>query len=179
MTESILHESNHDPLLWQGWQPVDRANLCFILHDGRILLIRKKRGLGAGKLNGPGGKLEPGETVLQSAIRETREEIGVTPLDPELHGELHFDFTDGYRLHCSVFRADAYEGEPVSTVEADPVWHDPKQLPFEEMWSDDRFWLPLLVEGRCFRGFFQFDHDTMLALRVEEVAHQHFTLSNS
>src|SRR5678815_2859529 len=88
---------------WSTWQPRERANLCFIVKDGRVLLIRKKRGLGAGKINGPGGKLEAGETARAAAVREVQEEIGVTPLHLEDHGVLHFQFVDGYSLHCVVF----------------------------------------------------------------------------
>ena len=83
---------------WQNWQPRQLANLCFIVKDGRVLLIRKKRGLGAGKINGPGGKLEPGETALAAAIREVQEEIGVTPLLIEDRGVVRFQFTDGFSL---------------------------------------------------------------------------------
>jgi 8-oxo-dGTP diphosphatase len=68
---------------WNSWIPRERANLCFILRHGRVLLIRKKRGLGAGKINGPGGKIEAGESALASAIRETQEEVGVTPVGLE------------------------------------------------------------------------------------------------
>src|SRR6187455_2643555 len=100
---------------WTDWTPRERANLCFIIKDGHIMLIRKKRGLGAGKINGPGGKLEPGESALAAAIRETQEEIGVTPHAIEERGVLHFQFTDGYSLHCTVFVATECEGEPIET----------------------------------------------------------------
>ena len=49
------------PIDWSTWQGEMLATLMFIIQDGRILLIEKKRGLGAGKINGPGGKIEPGE----------------------------------------------------------------------------------------------------------------------
>jgi 8-oxo-dGTP diphosphatase len=88
---------------WAGWQPTECATLLFVVRDGEILLIRKKRGLGAGKINGPGGRIEPGETALDAAVRETREELGIEALSPELRGELHFQFLDDYSLHCSVF----------------------------------------------------------------------------
>ena len=94
---------------WKNLIPRERANLCFVVKDGRVLLIRKKRGLGAGKINGPGGKIEPGETALEAAIRETQEEIGVRPLAVEERGVLHFQFTDGYSLHCTVFVAHDFE----------------------------------------------------------------------
>ncbi|MEZ5332640.1 MAG: hypothetical protein R2991_11440 [Thermoanaerobaculia bacterium] len=44
---------------WSTWRPVDRATLVFVVRDGEILLIRKLRGLGRGKINGPGGRLGP------------------------------------------------------------------------------------------------------------------------
>ena len=75
---------------WESWVPIDIGTLCFILRGGEILLIRKKRGLGAGKIVGPGGRLEPGESVLECAVRETIEEVGVVPEDPRLRGELRF-----------------------------------------------------------------------------------------
>ena len=54
---------------WKTWNPKERGTLCFVLRGGKILLIEKKRGLGAGKVNGPGGRIEAGETGEQAAIR--------------------------------------------------------------------------------------------------------------
>jgi 8-oxo-dGTP diphosphatase len=152
---------------WDNWQPREYANLCFIVKDGRVLLIRKMRGLGAGKINAPGGKLEPGETALDSAIRETREEIGVTPLRLEDRGVVRFQFTDGYSLHCAVFIARDFEGEPIETPEAIPLWFPIDAVPYGEMWEDDQHWLPQVLAGRCFDGWFVFDGEKMLSKRVE------------
>ena len=148
---------------WKNWQPRERANLCFVVKDGRILLIRKKRGLGAGKINGPGGKIEPGETALESAIRETQEEIGVTPLEIEERGVLHFQFTDGYSLHCAVFLARDFDGVPIETVEATPMWFETGAIPYDEMWEDDQHWLPQMLAGRTFAAWFEFDGEKMLS----------------
>ena len=155
---------------WSRWIPHERANLCFILRDGELLLIRKKRGLGAGKINAPGGKIEPGESALQSAIREAQEEVGVTPYSLEERGELHFQFTDGYSLHCTVFLARGCHGSPIETSEALPIWTPVNAIPYHEMWADDAHWLPLLLEGRSFRGFFVFDGDTMLSKEIQVLA---------
>jgi len=148
---------------WKNWIPRERANLCFVVKDGRVLLIRKKRGLGAGKINGPGGKIEPGETALEAAIRETQEEIGVTPLAVEERGVLHFQFMDGYSLHCTVFVATDFEGEPIETIEATPYWFAFDAIPFDEMWEDDRHWLPHVLAGKRFVAWFEFDGDRMLS----------------
>jgi len=151
---------------WTTWQPRERANLCFIVKEGRVLLIRKKRGLGAGKINGPGGKLEPGETALDSAIRELREEIGVTVRQVEERGVLQFQFVDGYSLHCVVFVAFDYEGELIETEEATPMWFAFGDIPFDEMWADDRHWLPETLAGGSFDAWFVFDGETMLSQDV-------------
>jgi len=152
---------------WTAWKPTEYATLCFIMSGGQILLIRKKRGLGAGKINGPGGRIEKGETAKESAIRETQEEIGVTPLDVEEIGQLHFEFLDGYKLHVAVFAASGMTGELCETPEATPFWANIDRIPFEEMWQDDPYWLPLLLARKKFCGYFIFDGETLLSHRVE------------
>lgn len=152
---------------WQTWAPTERAVLCFVRRGGELLLIRKKRGLGAGKVNGPGGRIESGESAEAAAIRETLEEVGVTPLRVREAGELAFQFTDGYGLHCRVFVAGDCAGEPRETDEAVPFWCAEQRVPFDQMWADDRLWFPLMLAGRRFRGVFVFDGDAMLSQRIE------------
>ena len=152
---------------WTNWNPQQRANLCFILKEDRLLLIRKLRGLGAGKISAPGGKIEPGETALESAFREAKEEVGVVPHAPQARGILHFQFTDGLSLHCVVFLAHGCDGDPVESEEAIPLWTPPGQIPFHEMWADDALWLPLLLAGKQFRAYFIFDGESMLEHSVQ------------
>ena len=137
------------------------ATLCYIVRDGQLLLIRKKRGIGAGKINGPGGKVDPGETPFAAAIRETQEEVGVTPCDPQLRGDLLFTFADGLVLRCLIYLADGCQGDPHETAEAIPLWFPTDALPYEEMWEDDREWLPLLLAGQSFTGSFGVDGDAV------------------
>ncbi len=158
---------NVDEIDWSSWRPTEYANLCFVMRDGQILLIRKKRGLGAGMMNGPGGRNEPGETAREGAVRETQEEIGVTPTGLEQIGELHFHFLDGYRLHVAVFAASGCEGVLIETDEAKPHWTPIDRIPYHEMWEDDPHWLPLLLQRKKFRGFFLFDGSKLLSHRVE------------
>lgn len=152
---------------WPTWKPRDIATLLFVVEGSRILLIRKKRGLGAGKVNGPGGRLDPGETPLEAAIRELGEELCVTPVGVEKRGELAFQFTDGYGLFCHVFSAHGCEGEPRETDEAIPLWTPLDAIPYDEMWADDRLWFPHMLAGRWFAGRFVFDADVMLDHAIE------------
>lgn len=147
---------------WATWQPVDIAVLTFILRGSELLLIVKKRGLGAGKINAPGGRLEPGETPEQAAVRETQEEVGLTPLGLCPAGRLDFVFTDGYSLRCHVFTARGCTGTLTETDEAAPFWCKETDIPYGRMWSDDRLWIPLMLEGRGFEARFVFEGDLML-----------------
>ena len=152
---------------WQYWTPRERAVLCFIVKDGQVLLIHKKRGLGAGKVNAPGGKMEAGETEQEAAVRETQEEVGVTPLGLQPRGTLHFQFTDGYSLLCAVFMASGLDGEPIETAEATPFWAPLTAVPYHDMWEDDQHWLPLALAGKTVSAWFEFDGERMLSKEVK------------
>lgn len=166
------HQTNPPPIPaidWACWKPKEVGVLCFIIQEGQILLIHKKRGLGAGKINGPGGRLEPGEAPEQGAIRETQEEVGLTPTGLKKAGELAFQFADGYSLRCHVFTASGYEGILVETAEATPFWNPVDAIPYDKMWEDDQHWLPLMLQGRGFMGRFLFEGERMAQCVVEEV----------
>ncbi len=150
-----------DSIDWSNWNAGIHATLMFIVKDGRILLIEKKRGLGAGKINGPGGKIDPGETPLQAVIRETQEELHITPLQPRKLGELWFVMSDCPDIRCHVYRAADFEGIPTETDEATPVWTAVDDIPYHRMWEDDRHWLPLLLDDTSFHGRFIFEQESM------------------
>ena len=156
-----------EEIAWEGWVPVQRATLLFVRRDGRLLMIEKKRGLGAGKINGPGGRIEPGETALAAAVREVQEEVGVTPTGVAECGLLRFQFADGFSIEGTVFTATGCVGEPYETPEAVPLWIAPADLPYDRMWADDRVWMPHMLAGRRFSGRFLFDGDTMLGHELD------------
>ncbi|MFM2171764.1 MAG: hypothetical protein RI957_1993 [Verrucomicrobiota bacterium] len=156
----MQHSSS--PVNWQEWRGEILATLLFVIRDGKILLIEKKRGIGAGKVNGPGGKIDPGETPMECAIRETMEELHVKARNVRKRGELCFAMSDIPDIHCHVFVADDIEGEPTETDEAIPLWTSLEAIPYDRMWADDIYWLPQMIAGQSFLGRFLFEGETIL-----------------
>jgi len=152
---------------WSTWKAKDPATLVFVFRDDEILLINKKRGLGQGKVNGPGGKVDPGEIPEESAVRECREELHIEVDDLEYCGEHRFQFTDGYSIHVWVYRTRSFTGVPTETPEAEPLWTPIDNIPFDQMWEDDRYWLPMLIRGEKFQTRWIFDGDRMVDHHIE------------
>lgn len=152
---------------WENWQAKDPATLVFVMRGDEILLIDKKTGLGKGKVNGPGGKVEPGETPEQCAVRECREELGITVSNLEFCGEHKFQFVDGYSIHVYVYRTREFSGTPVETREARPLWVKVNEIPYEQMWEDDRIWLPMMIRGERFQTRWIFDGDHMVDYDIQ------------
>eukprot|EP00613_Pedinella_sp_CCMP2098_P000038 CAMPEP_0171627602 /NCGR_PEP_ID=MMETSP0990-20121206/20871_1 /TAXON_ID=483369 /ORGANISM="non described non described, Strain CCMP2098" /LENGTH=206 /DNA_ID=CAMNT_0012195491 /DNA_START=374 /DNA_END=994 /DNA_ORIENTATION=- len=137
----------------------------------RILLGMKKRGLGIGKWNGFGGKLEPGESIEAAAARELHEESGVVALNLERRGVVWQKFVnDPVALEFHVFHADKFEGTPMESDEMAPKWFEIGDIPFQEMWKDDEIWYPAFLRREYFRLFLLFrGTETMLGHHIEQV----------
>lgn len=134
-----------------------------IREDGAILLGRKRRGMGVGKWNGFGGKIEDGETMAACAVRELFEECGLAADVEALSfvADLYFDLpSDPVWSHGgAVYFVHAWTGEPQATDEMEPRWFWPKDLSYDEMWEADRIWLPRLLSGERLRGTVRFAAD--------------------
>ena len=137
---------------------VSVETLVLVLRESKILLAMKKRRFGAGHYNGFGGKVEDGETLVDCAIRETKEEGDIDILNPEYVGKILFKFLDSdeqdHEMH--LYKVLEYEGDVIETEEMTPAWFDKGGIPFNEMWPDDRYWMPLFLKGKKFTGEFHF-----------------------
>lgn len=151
---------------WDLWEPTDRCVITYTEMDGKLLLIHKKRGLGEGYYNAPGGHIEEAETSAEAAIRETKEETGLDIHDPEYRGTLRFQFDDGIREIGYVFFSYGAEGELRESDETVPFWCDKDKIPFDNMWEDDPLWLPGALEGRKFDAYFIFAGKKMIDHKV-------------
>lgn len=151
---------------------VTPMTLCLVGKDDQILLGMKKRGFGAGRWNGFGGKVNQGEMIEEAAKREIREEAGLEVDDLEKIGVLSFQFWNKERvLDVHIFKTNNFTGEPAESEEMKPEWFPNNGIPFELMWPDDKHWMPLFLEGKKFRGRFLFgEADSILEQELVEVA---------
>ncbi|MEK7464207.1 MAG: 8-oxo-dGTP diphosphatase [Patescibacteria group bacterium] len=134
--------------------------LTLVHNHPQILLGMKKRGFGAGKWNGFGGKVEPGESIEDAALREMREEAGIELASVEKFGVLDFSWKDNPEiLEVHIFRGKEFLGKPKESDEMKPQWFHVNEIPFHAMWSDDKHWMPLFLANKKFNGNFVFDKD--------------------
>ena len=130
--------------------------------DGKeLLLAMKKRGFGKGKWNGVGGKEDPEKgdiNIVKAAMRETKEEIGVKIKKMEKVAVLSFyyPYKKEWDQDVHVFLVRDWQGEPIESEEMLPKWFKINDIPYNEMWDDDKHWLPQVLEGKKLKAKFTF-----------------------
>ncbi len=116
-----------------------------------ILLGHKVRGLGTGRLVGPGGKVLPGEDIAVAASREVSEEVSLTVLPKHLQhmATLTYPFTGRPEnsQRSFVFTATEFSGVPTASEELTPAWYRLDDIPWSQMWDDAKLWLPRVLDG--------------------------------
>lgn len=116
------------------------TTLVFFRDGKKILLSEKKRSIGSGLLNGFGGKVEVNETVLEAAIREAEEEVGLKPVQMQKKAVISFKRDIPILMH--VFVATDWTGEIKESDEMqNPAWYSIGSLPYEKMIPTDKLWL--------------------------------------
>ena len=135
------------------------STLCIIREQQKVLLGMKKRGFGEGRWNGFGGKVKEGEDIEGAAKREVLEEAGIEAGEMTKRGVINFEFEgDPNELEVHIFEITTkFEGEPAESDEMRPKWFSASEIPFDKMWPDDRYWMPLFLAGKKFQGRFLFD----------------------
>jgi len=110
--------------------------------------------------------------VEEAAKREVQEEAGITVQDMQKVGDIDFEFKgDPEILEVHIFRATIFSGEPKESEEMRPAWFGVDKIPYERMWPDDKHWLPLLLDGKKFKGKFLFDgFDTIIEKKVSIIS---------
>lgn len=147
--------------------PSKQTTLCYLRKDNSILLAMKKRGFGVGKWNGIGGKQDPSESIEDTMVRETQEEVGVTPKTFQKSAVLTFYFEGlpedkNWNQVVHVYLCTAWDGEIQETEEMAPQWFNTEKLPYEQMWEPDKQWIPKVLKGEIIIGEFLFEKEQKL-----------------
>ena len=161
-----------------------KTTLCLLVKDDQILLAMKKRGFGLGKWNGYGGKPEAGETIEEAAQREMEEEIGIScelgNLIPAANLIFYFKSKPEWDQEVVIFLVRRWSGEPQETEEMRPQWFRFADIPYEQMWPDDRHWLPRVLAGERLSGEFYFNEANtgFESFRLEPVNRPEYNKNN-
>jgi 8-oxo-dGTP diphosphatase/2-hydroxy-dATP diphosphatase len=145
--------------------------LCLVLANSQILLGMKKRGFGANRWNGFGGKVEKNESIMEAASRELYEECEINAESLVQKGLMRFHFeNDPVELEIHLFEVEKFSGDPKETDEMRPQWFYYNEIPYDKMWADDRLWMPLFLDGKKFEGEFFFkDQNTLIDYKIKEI----------
>lgn len=147
------------------------TTLCIVHQHPKVLLGMKKKGFGAGRWNGFGGKVNDGETIEEAAKRELFEEAGIQAEIITKLGFLEFEFEKtGKIIEVHVFKLREFRGEPMEGEEMKPEWFFIDEIPFQSMWPDDVYWMPMFLSDKNFIGKFVFgEGDVILDKNLKEV----------
>ena len=141
------------------------ATLCFVVKDNKVLLARKQRKIGAGFLNGFGGKMEACDNdISETNIRETEEEIGIKIKQAQKVGEItfHNPSTDSSlrNMMVHIFIATKWSGEPIETDEMKKVaWYKINDLDFNDFLPADQLFVPQVLGEKCVKGLIEYNDD--------------------
>ena len=69
-----------------------------------------------------------------------------------------------------VYFADSWDGEPKESEEMNPKWFSINEIPFQDMWPDDIFWLPEVMKGNLLKAMFKFgENDVVQSKKINIV----------
>lgn len=148
-----------------------KVTIVYLIRGNEVCLGMKKRGFGQGLWNGTGGKVLENETIEEAAKREAKEEFGVDLVKMKNMGKILFVFKDGFEHESHLFISYNWDGTPTESEEMLPAWFDFKNLPFDKMWEDDKYWLPMVLNNKKIEAVFYFNDDakTIEKFNIKEI----------
>lgn len=153
-----------------------QTTLCYLEQDGCYLMlhrIKKKKDVNHDKWIGVGGKFEPGETALACALREVREETGLTMENPQYRGIVDFYCAPWPAERMHLYTCTRFAGTMTDCNEGTLEWVPKEALQNLPIWPGDKLFFRLLAEEAPFFHLeLTYDGDTLTraVLNGREVA---------
>lgn len=155
---------------------VIRRSLVFLFDDKYVLLLKgaATKRLWAGKYNGIGGHIEPGEDILEGIERELAEEAGISDSRLTLSGTIEIDTGNPAWIMISVFWGDYYKSGKISpSDEGELEWHPLRDIANLPVVED----LPQLLDnvirkrksGGQFFGYYRYDDEGKLITKFHDL----------
>ena len=140
--------------------PIELTNMCMLRRaDGRVL-VQNRRDPNWGGLTFPGGHVEPGESLVDSVIREMKEETGLTIRRPRLIGTKSWMQKDGSgRYLVLLYVAEEYEGELRSSEEGDVRWMTIEEMRAGQMVDGMELYFRVYHDGDASEIWYELDGD--------------------
>ena len=110
-------------------QLVELTNMCLIYDEDKILVQEKKNTGIEGGLLFPGGHVESSESLLNSVIREMKEETGLDIVNPQPCGFKDWILDDGTRYLVLLYKTNQFSGDLKASDEGRVFWLDRKDIP--------------------------------------------------
>lgn len=112
------------------------TNMCMVTDGKGNVLMQNRLKKDWPGLIFPGGHVEPGESIVDSVIREVREETGITVHNPRLCGVKQFQYDAQTRYIIFLFKTIEFEGTLQSSDEGEAHWIPRASIPNEKCSPD-------------------------------------------
>ncbi|MEJ2505992.1 MAG: 8-oxo-dGTP diphosphatase [Ignavibacteriaceae bacterium] len=148
------------------------ATLCYITNkktDTTLMIhrVKKENDYHLGKWNGLGGKFEQGESPEECAIREIKEESGLTVNKITMKGFITFPMFDGKEdWYVFLFVSDKYEGKLIDSKEGNLAWIPNEKLMEINLWDGDKIFIPWLFKDKFFSAKFNYENGEFINYEV-------------
>ncbi len=147
-----------------------QAVRCFLIENGSVVVTKyNEENPKAGYYEIPGGKIEEKEYPRDTAIREFKEETGLTLKEYQLRGIVTYVSNKWETEYMYVFTATEFEGNLIECDEGDLEWIKKEKVNTLPTWEGDHIFVgKLQKDNGFFSGKFEYDGEKLVQYNLKE-----------